>query len=108
MLNVSAVGNSLDKCDGLWTRVRNKQKVHEKSVIDYIIIGSFLGKHIVKITIDEEKQFCPFSARGCSITFTDHNVLTAELNLSLEKNFLNHPKKMVWKYSGEGLRKFIN
>ena len=56
------VGNILDKCDGLWTRVRNKQNVHEKSVIDYIIIDSFLDNNIVRMKIDEEKHFCPFSA----------------------------------------------
>ena len=60
--------------------------------------------------IDEEKHFCPFSARktkkGYNITFTNHNALIAELDLRLQKNFLNHPKKMVWKYSSRGLSKF--
>ena len=42
------VGNSLDKYDGLWTRVRNKQNVYEKSVIDCITIDSFPCNDIVK------------------------------------------------------------
>ena len=40
-----------------------KQNVHEKSVIDYIIIDSFLCNDIIKMKIDEEKEFCPFSTR---------------------------------------------
>ena len=49
------------------------------------------------MNIGEEQEFCPFSTRktkkGYNITLTDYNALIAELNLSLQKNVLNHQKR---------------
>ena len=60
-----------------------------------------MKKNIFAHSVPEKQK-----RKGYNITFTDHNALIAELNLRLQKNFLNHPKKIVWKYSSEGLRKF--
>ena len=57
------VANSLNKCTGTWTRTRNSKNKFEKSVIDYVIMSKELEENLINMHIDEEKEFCPESAR---------------------------------------------
>ena len=57
------VANTLNKCTGTWTRTRNSKNKFEKSVIDYAIMSKELEENLINMHIDEEKEFCPYSAR---------------------------------------------
>ena len=57
------VAKSLNKCIGTWTCTRNFKNKFEKSAIDYVIISNQLEENLINMHIDEEKEFCPYSAR---------------------------------------------
>ena len=48
------------KCTGKWTRVRDKNGITEKSVIDYILTNHFMADHVDLVLIDEERLMTPF------------------------------------------------
>ena len=64
------VANCSAKREGMWIRVRKKQKdnIQERSII--------LEKTLVSMKIDEDKDFCPFNSRktkrGTKVIYSDH------------------------------------
>ena len=49
--------NSLTICEGLITRVRNKNGKEEKMVLDFFVVYSRILPFISSMKIDEEKKF---------------------------------------------------
>ena len=49
--------NSLPQCEGLITRKRNKKDKMESSVLDFFVVCERVLPFVVKMKIDEEKQF---------------------------------------------------
>ena len=46
-----------------WKRTQNSKNKFEKAVIDYVIMGKELEENLINMHIDEEKEFCLYSAR---------------------------------------------
>ena len=99
-MNMDCVANSLNKCTGTWTRTRNSKNKFEKSVIDYVMMSKELEENLINMHIDEEKEFCPYSARknkkGKKITHSDHNaiILNFELNMNRRRKVKETTKPM--------------
>lgn len=58
-----------------------------KSVIDYILVSEEHEGYIERMIIDEEKESTPYrddSTPG-NMVFTDHNMITLELNLQVKR-----------------------
>ena len=50
------IGNSLNVCEGVITRQRNKNGTIEKSVIDYILFNNKIKDFVTKIVIDDKRR----------------------------------------------------
>ena len=75
--------NGTEKCKGLITRIRNTTQGTEKSVIDFFVVCQELYKKIVKMTIDEDRQFVlsrfyKFKT-STKVVESDHNMLLLEI-----------------------------
>ena len=80
--------NTTEKCHGTWTRTQEEKNGTKKSVLDYVLITEEHEQLVQKMTIDEEKQNTPFrddSTPGRK-TYTDHNMITIEINIQIESN----------------------
>ena len=82
------VVNSLDICEGLITRVRNKNGKFEQSVIDFFVVCRKVLPYVKKMIIDEKKEFILTNyerARfnGKSID-TDHFTQYIDLDIAIE------------------------
>lgn len=80
------VVNATEKCYGVLTRYKNTINGAEKSVLDYYIVCQELFQNIIKMTVDEERQFTlsrfyKYKNRMTEIK-SDHNIIL--LNLSLK------------------------
>ena len=81
------LANSLDVCDGLWTREEN----NKKSVLDYVIVDKELSEHLKKVTIyDGSKELSPFhlkreSAKNIRTIYSDHNPIIIETDLVMKQ-----------------------
>ena len=106
-----SVAKSLNKCTGTWTRTRNFKNKFEKSVIDYVIMSRELEENLINMYIDEEKEFCPYSARktkkGKKITHSNHNALILNFELIMNRRGeVKQTTKPVLKFTKEGMKKF--
>ena len=104
--------NDLPQCDGKWTR-QHRNNPDEKSVLDYIIFPSLFSEKVVKVDIDEDLLYTPFTTTrkkgGVVKTFTDHNSIILEVQGTQQ---MKPRSKQVgslkgkWKLTKEGLEKF--
>ena len=83
------VVNSLDICEGLITRVRNKNGKLEQSVIDFFVVCRKVLPYVKKMIIDEKKEFILTNyerarLNGKSID-TDHFTQYIDLDIAIEK-----------------------
>ena len=86
--NEMLIVNATEKCEGKWTRVQKEKAGIRKSIIDYVLISKDHEAAIKKMEIDEERERTPFrdDSKLGRKTFTDHNMITIEMNLYPEKN----------------------
>ena len=82
------VVNSLDICEGLITRVRNKNGKFEQSVIDFFVVCRKVLPYVKKMIIDEKKEFILTNYErvrldGKSID-TDHFTQYIDLDIVIE------------------------
>ena len=80
--------NTLGKHQGTWTRV-NRKNTNEKSIIDYIIISQTLQHKVIESKTDNNHEYLI-----TGINPTDHNVLTATIDTTLQTN-KNKTKKWM-------------
>ena len=79
-----------DKCTGLITRERSTVQGVEKSVIDFVIVSSDLGKHIEYMHIDDKRRNVLTKLTKTKKSHTkkvesDHNVIETKINISWNK-----------------------
>ena len=79
--------NSLPLCEGLITRVRNKNGKEEKSVLDFFVVCSRILPFISSMKIDEEKKFILTNYKpaliGGKATDSDHFTEIMDVNLEI-------------------------
>ena len=78
------VVNATEKCQGVITRYKKTINGEEKSVIDYFIVCQELFQNVVKMNIDEERQytlsrFYKYKSKS-SVVKSDHNLMTLTLS----------------------------
>ena len=89
------LANSLEICDGTWTRDENGKK----SVLDYILVNEELADYITKMTIyDKSKEMSPFrlkreSKKRIRSVYSDHNPIIMETNLLIKQIDTEERKK---------------
>ena len=76
------LGNSLQQCDGIWTREENGRK----SILDYVVMDEKLCRVAKSIKIyDKSKEMSPFNikkeAKEIKIIYSDHNPIIIEVDL---------------------------
>ena len=74
--------NSVEKCEGLWTRVQGDSK----SVLDYVIVWKENQENLLSMLIDEKKEFAPAGIDENNETvFSDHNTIICDFNWLIEE-----------------------
>ena len=83
------ITNSLELCKGTITRERIFENKVEQLVIDYILICEELSRHIVEVTIDEDRIYTlsRYLKRkaGKRVIPSDHNILFSKFNIEFER-----------------------
>jgi hypothetical protein len=85
--------NGSDKCVGLWTRMRGKQK----SVIDFVVGDVWWENRLLEMNIDDE---------GNGVIESDHNLIISRFEMEggkgkfVEERVKKGNKKGFWKMSG--------
>ena len=88
------LANSLEKCEGTWTREENGKK----SILDYILVNEEMADYITKMTIyDKSKEMSPFhlkrSKRVIRSVYSDHNPIIMETDLVMKQTDEEENKK---------------
>ena len=80
------VVNSLPICEGLVTRIRQKEGKVEKSVLDFFVVCSRVLPYITKMVIDDERKFILTNYKGVKkgTKATDSDHLTEYMDLDLQ------------------------
>ena len=83
------VANCLEICKGTITRQRELEHKTEKSVIDYIVVCQELSKHLIEVSIDEDRvnvleRFVKKKS-GNRIIPSDHNILFGKFEIAFTK-----------------------
>ena len=103
------IANSLENCNGKWTREENGVK----SILDYVLVDKELGEHIKEITIhDTDKDISPFhlkreSAKKIRTIYSDHNPIVLKTDLIMMKIQTEERKKKTI-MTKEGKEKYKN
>ena len=88
--------NTLVICEGKWTRTEGDSR----SIIDYILLDNEDEEVVKSIVIDEDKEFSPVGYLDNKITYSDHNVLLAELDWIISQfNSISFIQQIVYKYT---------
>ena len=90
--------NSTNKCSGLITRLRKTVNGEEKSVLDYFVVCRQLFQKIVKMIIDERRQyvlsrFYKYKTKTTTVE-CDHNPLILELSFKWDQKIRVDRKEM--------------
>ena len=101
-------------CTGKWTRVRVKNGITERSVLDYILTNQAMSKRVTRMNIDEDRLITPFkvlkSENNITRLSTDHNTLLAEFSWTPKKVLPPHKNEHStlrgWKLTKEGITEF--
>ena len=84
-----SVVNKLPLCEGLITRMRNKNNKIERSVLDFFVVCERVLPFVVKMHIDESKKFIltnyASAKNGGQAKDTDHFTQYLDLNLKVER-----------------------
>ena len=82
------VVNSLEICQGLITRARNKNGKEEKSVLDFFVVCNKILPYVKNMVIDEKKEFILTNYEHArfngKVTETDHYTQYIDLDLEME------------------------
>ena len=104
-----SVVNSLPLCEGLITRMRNKNNKIERSVLDFFVVCDRVLPFVVKMNIDESKQFIltnyASAKNGGQAKDTDHFTQYLDLNLKVDRQKPERVEIYDFK-SNDGQKKF--
>ena len=97
------VVNALDICEGLITRSRIRDGVHEKSVLDFFVVCHLVLPHITRMVIDEEKRHVLTNyeqvRKGGKAADTDHATQYIDLDLKI---ITDKPKRReIWNFKSK-------
>ena len=97
--NLSVV-NSLPLCEGVVTRIRNKNGIEEKSILDFFIVCSRVLPYVTRMVIDVDKKNILTNYKqarnGQKATDSDH--LTEYLDLKLELVASRPERKEIYNF----------
>ena len=83
--NLVVVNSLKDKCQGSITRKRVTSKGKEESIIDFVVVSDDLTSNVVKLLIDEDKNYAITSLRKrkgvVSCKESDHMSMITTLNI---------------------------
>ena len=101
------VGNFHQSCSGKWTRIQpQKDGSIKKSALDYVLMPANMHQALKSFVIDEDKIYCPFreiTTKGRKhIVYSDHCVMTADIELNVGQVRRKSEKVSGWKYCDEG------
>ena len=106
------VANFHQTCTGKWTRIQpRKDGTTKKSVLDYVLLKQPIYEKLRKVVIDEEKIYCPYrtiTTKGKqSVTYSDHCVVMAELEINVGHVKKVSQKSYGWKFCDEGFDRYF-
>ena len=94
------VVNGLSLCEGVITRIRNKNGIEEKSVLDFFIVCSRVLPYVTKMVIDVDKKHILTNYKnakdGRKATDTDH--MTEYMDLSLQAVSAKPERKEIYNF----------
>ena len=104
------VVNSTDKCFGTITRYKKTKRGTEESVIDFFIVCEELFQNIVKMLIDEQRQYVLSRFYKCknriSIVESDHNLLVLYLSFKWSQT-MKVERKEIYTLRNEDCQKLF-
>ena len=104
------VVNSPDKCFGTITRYKKTKRGTEESVIDFFIVCEELFQNIVKMLIDEQRQYVLSRFYKCknriSIVESDHNLLVLYLSFKWSQT-MKVERKEIYTLRNEDCQKLF-
>ena len=90
------IANSLDVCEGTWTR----EESGSKSILDYVIVNEGMSAYIKRMKIYDggNRGVAPFhlkriSAKKIKTVYSDHNPIIMETNLVMKQIDAEEKKK---------------
>lgn len=99
-----SIVNSMNICNGLWTRVEN----NKKSILDYVMTFKEDGRYIKSMKIDESRLDGVYSVKqrkNPKVVLSDHNRIDLRLNI-LEAAIEENKEQISRIMTKEGYRKF--
>ena len=99
--NLNIVNSSKEKCEGLWTRIEGENK----SIIDYVLIDEKEANKVIKMKIDENKDYTPYHVSQSRIIYSDHCAIRIKMNWRTIDNEIDNTKTIV---TEQTLQKFHN
>ena len=101
------VVNSLDLCEGLITRERNKNGKLEQSVLDFFVVCNLLLPYVKKMVIDEDRKFILTNyeqvQKGGKAADTDH--MTEYMDLDLKVETEKPERRELWNFKNKEAQK---
>ena len=101
------VVNSLDLCEGLITRERNKNGKLEQSVLDFFVVCNLLLPYVKKMVIDEDRKFILTNyeqvQKGGKGADTDH--MTEYMDLDLKVETEKPERRELWNFKNKEAQK---
>ena len=84
------VGNNMNICEGVITRIQNlRNNKTERAILDFLIINEKLEPVLEKMVIDEDREFCLRNYaqvyKNNRVIETDHNSIIADFNIKIPK-----------------------
>ena len=89
--------NSLENCNGTWTR----DEKGVKSILDYVIVDEEFAEHITEMKIhDKDKDISPFNLKQINtkkikMVYSDHNPIVVKTDLVLMKIQTQEKRKKI-------------
>ena len=108
--NLVVVNSLKDKCRGSITRKRVTSKGKEESIIDFVVVSDDLTSNVVKLLIDEDKNYAITSLRKrkgvLSCKESDHMSMITTLNIGQTRKNLRNNTDIFNIKNRVGLEKF--
>ena len=103
--------NATEKCEGVITRYKKTARGVEQSVLDYFVVCSDFYQNILKMTIDDKRQytlsrFYKYKTRTSTVE-SDHNVLILQVGLKWNRN-IRKERKEIYNVKNISYQKIFN
>ena len=103
--------NATEKCEGIITRYKKTVKGVEQSVIDYFVVCQELYKNVLKMQIDDKRQyvlsrFYKYKTKTTTVE-SDHNILILYLSFKLNQK-IQKERREIYNVRNESYQKIFN